>query len=109
MDKVTLGQDTTVYAKWTADTPATPDNPGNQPGLAPMPQPSPNPHASADNGAASSADPGSHANDAGDKKPHGNTQTPVTGSHSLMAIPMSVLMTAAGAALLVSRRRKANF
>lgn len=117
MDKVTLGQDTTVYAKWTADTPATPDdpepsqpdNPGDQPGPAPMPQPSPNPRASADNGAASSAAPGSHAKDAGDKKPHGNTQTPVTGSHSLMAIPMSVLMTAAGAALLVSRRRKAKF
>lgn len=117
MEKVILGKDTTVYAKWTADTPATPenpepsqpDNPGDQPGPVPMPQLSPNPHASADNGAASSAAPGSHAKDAGDKKPHGNTQTPVTGSHSLIAIPMSVLMTAAGAALLVSRRRKANF
>lgn len=120
MEKVILGKDTTVYAKWTADTPATPENPGNQPGPAqpdipgdkpgdqPGPAPKPNvptpPQTS-----TPSVSPGSQGVVPAKKKPHGNAQMPETGSHSLAAIPLSVLITAAGAALLVSRRRKANF
>lgn len=111
MYKVTLGQDTTVYAKWTADTPATPenpepsqpDNPGDQPGPAPKPNVPTPPQTS-----TPSVSPGSKGVVPAKKKPHGNAQMPETGSHSLAAIPLSVLMTAAGAALLASRRRKAN-
>ncbi|WP_288767037.1 InlB B-repeat-containing protein [uncultured Varibaculum sp.] len=116
MEKVTLGQNTTVYAKWTADTPATPDNPGDQsgpaqpnnPGDKPGPAPKPNvptpPQTS-----TPSVSPGSKGVVPAKKKPHGKAQMPETGSHSLAVIPVSVLMTAAGAALLASRRRKANF
>ena len=115
MEKVTLGQNTTVYAKWTADTPTTPDNSGDQsgptqpnnPGSKPGPAPKPNvptpPQTS-----TPSVSPGSKGVVPAKKKPHGNAQMPETGSHSLAAIPVSVLMTAAGAALLASRRRKAN-
>ena len=119
MEKVTLGQNSTVYAKWTAETPATPENPGNQPGPAqpdtpgdnpgdqPAPAPKPNvptpPQTS-----VPSATPGSNGVAPTKKKPHGKAQMPVTGSHSSAVIAVSVLMTAAGAALLASRRRKAN-
>lgn len=147
MEKVTLGQNTTVYAKWDADTPAKPDNQGNQPGPAqpdtpgdkpgdkPGDQPGPsqpdNPGdqpgpAQPDNPADKPAPapkpnvptppqtstpsvvPGSKGVVPAKKKPHGKAQMPETGSHSLAAIPVSVLMTGAGAALLASRRRKAN-
>lgn len=113
MDEVALGQNITVYAKWTEDENAAPENPQpaqpgdseNQP--APAPNPAPKPKPSATNRGTASVATGSKAVKAAKKIPQGEAKTPVTGSHSLLAIPMSIAMTAAGAVLIASRRKKA--
>ncbi|WP_122819292.1 InlB B-repeat-containing protein [Varibaculum vaginae] len=122
MDEVTLGQDTTVYAKWTKDETATPEDPqpeqpadsDNQPAPLPAPEPAPapqttpTPQSSANNRNTSAKAAESKGGETAKKNHQEVAETPVTGSHSLLAIPMSVLMTAAGAALVASRRRNAS-
>lgn len=107
MDEVALGQNITVYAKWTEDENAAPENPQPaQPGDSEN-QPAPKPKPSATNRGTASVATGSKAVKAAKKIPQGEAKTPVTGSHSLLAIPMSIAMTAAGAVLIASRRKKA--
>lgn len=106
MEKVTLGQDMTVYAKWVKKESATPDTQKpNMPGDK-KDQTTPAPGS---NSSASDSSANSKAANQMNKDAKQMDKLPITGSQSLWAISVSVLMMAAGAVLVVSRKRNGAF
>lgn len=123
MDEVALGQDITVYAKWEKDETAAPDNTQpdnaqpNTPGdsgnkQTPAPESKPSTPGTADSSASASS-PAAKGVAPAKSKPAASTsqntkaaaQLPATGSQSLLVVVLSSALLAAGATLVISRKR----
>lgn len=128
--KVTLSQNTTVYAKWVKEESSTPNKPNSKvPGDSNGKKTTSSDKSNASNGSGDnkvnpdsetdSAKPntaGSSTNSSDkkdmskeNKKTEESAKLPGTGSESWLMASISALMVTAGAALIVSRRRNGAF
>lgn len=128
--KVTLSQNTTVYAKWVKEESSTPNKPNSKvPGDSNGKKTTPSDKSNASNGSGDNkvtpapstdsakpniADSSANASDKKDmskenKKTEESAKLPGTGSESWLMVSISALMVTAGAALIVSRRRNGAF